>query len=77
MTGQVVTLTAQASPGASCAISVGPLGEPLERSLSPRQADTSGLVSWTWTAAAVDPGDYRVVVVCNGAGASSVITVRP
>jgi hypothetical protein len=74
--GATATVTAQAAPGALCAISAGPLGADAGSAITSRSADGTGRVSWSWTIPQVAPGDYTVTVVCNGSAAATPVTVR-
>jgi len=48
--GSTVTLFAQTKPGALCEVNAGyKLSAGEAKTLYPKQAETSGLVSWTWT----------------------------
>jgi hypothetical protein len=44
--------------------------------LSTRQTDSTGRVSWSWTVPDVAPGQYAVSITCNGSTASTPVTVR-
>ena len=62
--GSTVTLFAQTKPGALCEVNAGYkliAGE--AKTLYPKQAETSGLVSWTWTVdSSATPGKYAATI---------------
>lgn len=77
-TGNSATLTAKTSPNASCSITVYYKSGPSSASgLSPKNADASGMVSWTWTVGArTTPGTWPIDVTCGGITQSTTFTVK-
>lgn len=66
-TGAIATLSATTSPGANCSITVYYKSGPSKASgLSPKVADASGNVSWSWkVGTSTTPGTWRIVVKCS------------
>lgn len=62
--GSTVTLFAQTKPGAMCEVNTGYKVSANEaKTLYPKQAETSGLISWTWTVdSSATPGKYAVTI---------------
>lgn len=76
--GGAATVTAQATPGATCSLAPGPLGTgAAPGALGPRVADGAGRVSWSWTVGQIAPGSYVVTVTCGGSSRTATVTVRP
>jgi hypothetical protein len=65
--GAIASLTAKSSPNASCSITVYyKSGASSAAGLSPKTADSNGMVSWSWKVGArTTPGTWRIVVTCN------------
>jgi hypothetical protein len=78
--GGTASVTVQTSPNAVCAIiySAPMSGLSTAPGLTPKTADASGRVSWTWV---IDiyttPGTGTVAVTCNGVSNSANIQVSP
>jgi hypothetical protein len=70
--GSRATLRAQTSPGASCNITVYyKSGSSTSQDLNPKNADSSGNVSWTWQVGSrTSSGNWRIVVTCRDNGSS-------
>jgi hypothetical protein len=76
--GGRASVSVQTTPGASCSISYRtPAGTPsTAQGLTPRVADSSGVVTWTWDIGiSTRPGTGTVTVTCNGASTSSPIQI--
>ena len=65
--GDPVTLFAKTRPGAVCEIKVGYKGGPNEaKALFSKQAETNGLISWTWTVdTSVALGKYPITITAK------------
>jgi hypothetical protein len=76
--GSSATLTAQTSPNASCSIVVHYKSGPSHASgLAPKNADASGMVSWTWKVGInTTRGTWPIDVTCGGNTKSSSFTVQ-
>jgi len=66
--GANATLTAKASPGSACGITVYYKSGPSTAvGLGPKTADANGSVSWTWKVGSrTTSGSWRIVVTCGG-----------
>ncbi len=62
--GSTITLFAQTEPGAICEVDTGyKLSANEAKTLYPKQAEASGLISWTWTVdSSATPGKYAVTI---------------
>jgi hypothetical protein len=68
--GAVASLSALTNPGASCSITVYlKSGPSTARGLEPKDADSSGNVSWSWkVGSSTTPGTWRIVLKCTSDG---------
>jgi hypothetical protein len=76
--GGLATVVASTTPGASCSISyTTPAGtNSTAQGLSPKTADSSGTVSWTWSIGrSTQRGTGSVVVNCGDSSAQSSIQI--
>jgi micrococcal nuclease len=76
--GGLATVVANTTPGVSCSISyTTPAGTAsMAQGLTPKTADSSGVVSWTWSIGrSTQRGSGNVVVNCAGASAQSAIQI--
>lgn len=73
--GSHASLAASTAPGAACQIEVGYASGPSQAAgLEPKNAGTSGSVSWTWTISSqTQPGTWPIAVMCS-LGAMSATT---
>ena len=71
------TVTARTAPGASCWINVQDQnGAITVAGLGQKQADATGLVSWSWkVASSTALGTWPITIVCGGATVSTSVTV--
>lgn len=77
--GQPATLVAKTSPYADCKITAYYLAGPDEPGLYPKQADSKGNVSWTWTIGNNTlSGTYQIIVdaTVKGKSISQTISFR-
>ncbi|MBE3142117.1 MAG: MBL fold metallo-hydrolase, partial [Thermoplasmata archaeon] len=76
--GANATLTAKASPNASCSITVyTKSGVSTAQGLDPKNADANGNVSWTWKVGTrTTPGTYNINVSCNNVTQTTTYTVK-
>lgn len=78
--GETVTLTARATPGATCSIQyVHPSGKTsTEPQLTPKTVGSDGTVSWSWPISpATRPlGTGTVSVICNGESSQTQILIE-
>jgi peptidoglycan hydrolase-like protein with peptidoglycan-binding domain len=72
------TVTARSAPGTSCWINVQDQnGAITVAGLGQKQADATGLVSWSWkVASSTAPGTWPITIVCGGATVSTSVTVQ-
>jgi micrococcal nuclease len=76
--GGLATVVASTTPSASCTIAYRtPAGtNSTAQGLTPRTADSSGTVAWTWSIGpSTQPGTGGVVVTCDGSTARSSIQI--
>jgi hypothetical protein len=76
--GGRASVTAQATPGATCAIVYTTPGgtRSSAQGLTTKTADTSGSVSWAWDIGPTTrPGEGSVVVTCGGASARGIVRI--
>ena len=73
----IATLTAKVTPGAFAYIAVHyESGDSTSPSLSPKQADSNGNVSWSWhVGGRTTIGTWPITVTCNSASADTQFTV--
>lgn len=76
--GATASLTASATPGATCNITVYYKSGPSKASgLEPKTTDASGRVSWQWRVGVnTTPGTWRIVVKCGDKSAETTFTVK-
>jgi len=76
--GGTATLTAKASPGAQCSITVRyKSGPSTAAGLVPKSAGPDGMVSWSWNVGpSTTPGTWPIAVTCGSATADSAFMVQ-
>jgi micrococcal nuclease len=65
--GSMASITVKTAPGAVCTITVTYMSGPSRaQGLEPKEADTDGVVSWTWRVGTqTTPGEWPITVVCS------------